>query len=125
MMRSPCSTSAKSAMARDTARPSLRAVGSLAELTMPLAGRALYEREESEYAVPRGPLHLHPRHGPLDRGRTRDVAVYPSRVAHELAKEERGRDRPAPAVAHLLHVGHVALDVLAQLLDEWHVPHRF
>src|SRR6516165_11334093 len=39
--------------------------------------------------------------------RTGDVQVRPGGVTHELPQEDRRADRPAPAVAVVLHVGDV------------------
>ena len=43
--------------------------------------------------------------------------------ACELAKEERRSDRSALAVARLLDVCHLALDLFAELFEKGHAPH--
>ena len=87
------------------------------------AAALLDEREEREDAVTRRPLGV-PADGPVGRRGAGDVRVDPVlRLADELAEEERGRDRSAPAIARVLQVGDVALQLLLQLLEERHAPH--
>src|SRR5881296_4425913 len=52
-----------------------------------------------------------------------DVEVGPDAIARELAEEGRGRNRPAGAPACILHVGHVALDLLIVFFPERQLPH--
>src|SRR5437867_13067720 len=52
-----------------------------------------------------------------------DVEVRPDGVARELAEEGRGRDGAAGAPAGVLHVGHVALDLLVVFFPEPQLPH--
>src|SRR2546427_1977163 len=52
-----------------------------------------------------------------------DVEVRPDGVARELAEEGRGRDGAAGAPAGVLHVGHVALDLLVVFFPERQLPH--
>src|ERR1051326_2588840 len=52
----------------------------------------------------------------LDEGRPRDVEVAPRPLAGELLQEQAGGDGAAAAGAHVVHVGHVALEVLAVLV---------
>src|SRR5437879_8681741 len=52
-----------------------------------------------------------------------DVEVRPDGVARELAEEGRGRDVAAGAPAGVLHVGHVALDLLVVFFPERQLPH--
>src|SRR5579859_2266293 len=118
MTRSPSSSIAKSAMARDTPRVSLISSASsldslIGSYRRRSARSALDHREKGEHAVAGRALGLHPRGRPIDRGRARDVAVDPAGIADELAEEEGGGDRPAVPVAGLLHVCDVALDLLA------------
>src|SRR5437660_11335971 len=52
-----------------------------------------------------------------------DVEVRPDSVARELAEEGRGRDGAAGAPAGVLHVGHVALDLVVVFFPERQLPH--
>src|SRR3989475_8395502 len=52
-----------------------------------------------------------------------DVEVRPDGVARELAEEGRGGDGAAGAPAGVLHVGHVALDLLVVFFPERQLPH--
>src|SRR6266536_3019440 len=51
-----------------------------------------------------------------------DVDVDPRHAAHEVAEEEGGVDRPTPARADVLDIGDVAVDLLAQVVEERQLP---
>src|ERR1019366_4769810 len=87
-------------------------------------GAALDECEEREDRVPGRALRLRPPRGAVDRRGAGDVAMDPAAGAGELAQEQRRGDGPAVAIAGLLHVGHFALDLIAQFFEERHAPHR-
>src|SRR5271155_1583467 len=132
----------KVAMARETARPSFNSSEprSSAICQLPLAyvvdarplkrtaasaRRALDHREKRKQTVARRTFGLRPSARAIDRSRPRDVAMDPRGIAYELPQKERGRDRAAVPITGLLQVGHVALDLLSQVFDERHAPHRF
>src|SRR5712692_8316208 len=52
-----------------------------------------------------------------------DVEVGPDAIARELAEEGCGRNGPAGAPACILHVGHVALDLIVVFFPERQLPH--
>src|SRR5271165_5196227 len=120
-------------MARDTARPSFSSsdsrVGSIRSMLRSCAStsprRALDQGEKREERVTGCPLALHPRTRSIGGSGAGDVAMNPSRVADELTKEQRRGDRTAVAVAGLLQVGDVALDLLAEVFEKRHAPHLF
>src|SRR5688572_1639516 len=58
----------------------------------------------------------------LAEHRTGDVAMQPRRVSDELLEEKRGADRPAVTLAGVLQIGDVALELLAQVLEQRHPP---
>src|SRR5690348_9081830 len=95
--------------------------GGGAPASEPGSAKRLDEAHESEHGMARGALRVDAASA-LGEHRARHVAMQPRRVADELLKKERRRDRPAVAIARVLEVGHVALELLAQLLDERHAP---
>ena len=73
--------------------------------------------------MPVAPLPRYPRsRGASDR--PGDVQVRPGRVAHELAEEDGRADRPAPALAEVLHVRDVGAQRLLLELHQRQPPER-
>src|SRR5437879_6761239 len=58
----------------------------------------------------------------LGEGRPGDVQVRPRRLARELLQEEPRGDRAAAARPDVVEVGHLALEVLAVLVDQRELP---
>src|ERR1700690_1938496 len=118
-------------MARETARPSFRSrgsrVGSMRGIgprrASTSACRALDQGEKRKQTMPGGPLGLHPRAQSICGRGSGDVAMDPARLSHELAEEQCGSDRSAVTVTRLLQVRYVALDLLAEILEQRQSPH--
>src|SRR5262249_24339085 len=56
--------------------------------------------------------------------RSRDVAVDPvGNATDEFAQEEGGANGAAPAIARVLEIGRVALELVLDVFEEWEPPH--
>src|SRR6185436_2496794 len=80
-----------------------------------------YQRDEGQRGVARAALRMHaPR--AFGEGRARDVAVDPGDLTHEFPQEQGGRDGATVAIARVLQIRDVALELLTELLEERHAP---
>src|SRR5262245_56135471 len=90
----------------------------------PSSAKRLDEADEGQHGVPRRALRIDAP-GALGQHRAGHVAVQPRGITDELLQEQRRRDRAAEAIARVLEVSDVALELLAQLVDERHAPELF
>src|SRR5688572_6143180 len=60
--------------------------------------------------------------GPIRQDRPRDVTMHPGRVSDELLQEQSGCNRAAIALPRVFEIRNVALQLFAQILEQWQAP---